>query len=234
MTEDPALLLKTYIKDGADGMGDVSVHWEKKQERCYLKGKILRIYTKDGWRRHEIAFFTSMIDEKFDRSESGLAGSGSSYICTLCEATRETAKSELGLFNVTRTYKQTKEIDDYIKINPDNLSQAKLDQIYVGVKQVPIICADAIEKGIDSTHADINMASFSKKLIVREIVGISIWEMQADIKVLLLETEFDRHMRLKTGINPALMMPGNYARTVFDVKNEHIVCELIESVEEEI
>jgi hypothetical protein len=108
-----------------------------------------------------------------------------------------------------------------------------LDQISVGVKQAPIICADAIEKGIDSTHADINMSSFFKKLIVREIVGISIWEMKADIKVLLLETEqkFDRHMRLKTGINPALMMPGNYARTLFDVKNEHIVYELIESVE---
>jgi hypothetical protein len=77
----------------------------------------LRIYTNDGWRRHEIAFFTSMIDEKFDRSESGLAGRGSRYMCTLCEATRETAKSELGFFNVTRTYKQTKKIADYIKKN---------------------------------------------------------------------------------------------------------------------
>ena len=82
-----------------------------------------------------------MIDEKFDCSEPGLAGSGSRYMCSLCEATRETAKSELVSFNVTWTYKQTKRIADYSKINPDNLSQAKLDQISIGVKQAPIICA---------------------------------------------------------------------------------------------
>jgi hypothetical protein len=26
---DQSILLKTFIKDGADGMGDVSVYWEK-------------------------------------------------------------------------------------------------------------------------------------------------------------------------------------------------------------
>ncbi|XP_053383828.1 V(D)J recombination-activating protein 1-like [Mercenaria mercenaria] len=128
------------------------------QERCYLKGKILRIHTKEGW-RHEICFFTSMIDEKFDRSESGLVGSGSRYLCTLCEATREDAMAKLGSFNITRTYKQTKQIADYMKINPYNLSQAKLDQISLGVKNAPILCEDAIGNGIDSTHADINMAN---------------------------------------------------------------------------
>jgi hypothetical protein len=59
--------------------------------RAFLKGEILRISTKFGWRRHGISFFTSMIDEKFDRSESGLAGSGSTYLRTLCTATRESA-----------------------------------------------------------------------------------------------------------------------------------------------
>ncbi|XP_045208769.2 V(D)J recombination-activating protein 1-like [Mercenaria mercenaria] len=174
-----------------------------------------------------------MIDEKFDRSESGLAGSGSRYLCTLCEATREDAMAKLGSFNITRTYKQTKQIADYMKINPDNLSQAKLDKISLGVKNAPILCADAIEKGIDSTHADINMASFFKKVIIREMAGVTMWEMKSDVKSLLFETEnkFDRHIRMKTGINPALMVPGNYARTLFDIKNEEVVCALIEPLE---
>ena len=298
---DPSLLLKTFIKDGADGMGDVSVYWDKsdcelpnkafrfsfavvkvctvlndeelviyeedrpnsvrtnrplleaiadenhhsssifcmvpiEQERSFLKGKILRIHTKSGWRRHEISFFTSMIDEKFDRSESGLAGSGSKYLCTLCSATRDEAKAKLGSFNITRTYQQTRQISDYIRINPDHLSQTQIDKISLGVKQAPIICSDAIEKGIDSTHADINMASFFKKLIIREIAGVTVWEMTAHLKPLLLEAEskFDRHMRLQTGINPSLMMPGNYARTLFDSKSESIVCEQIANPEKRL
>ena len=291
---DPSLLLKTFIKDGADGMGDVSVYWEKnenslpnkafrfsfavvrvctfldekellvfeeerpnsvrsnrplleaiadennhsssvfcmvpiEQERSFLKGKILRIHTPSGWRRHEITFFTSMIDEKFDRSESGLAGSGSKYLCTLCSATRDEAKSKLGSFQITRTYKQTQQIADYIRINPDQLSQSQIDKISLGVKHAPILCSDAVEKGIDSTHADINMASFFKKILVREIAGVTVWEMNSHLKPLILEAEckFDKHMRSQTGVNPALMMPGNYARTLFDSKNEAVVCELI-------
>ena len=291
---DPCLLLKTFIKDGADGMGDVSVYWDKaenelpnkafrlsfavvrictvlngkevvifeeekpnsvrtnrplleaiadenhhsssifcmvpiEQERCFLKGKILRIHTKSGWRRHEITFFTSMIDEKFDRSESGLAGSGSKFLCTLCSATRDEAKTQLGSFQITRTYKQTQQISDYIRINPDHLSQTQIDKISLGVKHAPILCSDAIEKGIDSTHADINMASFFKKIILREIAGVTVWEMTSHLNPLILEAEskFDKHMRLQTGVNPAHMMPGNYARTLFDSKNENAVCELI-------
>ena len=59
------------------------------------------------------------------------------------------------------------------------------------------------------------LAFFSRNLIVGEIAGT--WEMKPDINALLLETEnkFDKHMRQKTGINPSLMMSGNYARTIF-------------------
>ena len=101
---------------------------------------------------------------------------------------------------------------DYIRMNPDNLSQSVLDKISLGVKNDPVLCCDAIEKGIDSTHADINMASFFKKVIVREISGVTVWELRADVKALILNAEslFDKHMRQYTGINPALMMPGNY------------------------
>ena len=34
------------------------------------------------------------------------------------------------------------------------------------------------------------------------------------------EHKFDLYMKRRIGVNPSLMMPGNYARTIFDVQNE--------------
>ena len=131
---DPSILLTTSIKDGADGMGDVSVHksisdrylpdkafrfsfcvlkcelvteageaieifCEERpnsvrtnrplleclcdennhassalcllpieNEREFLKNKVLKVQTENGWRRHSLKFFNSMIDEKLDRN----------------------------------------------------------------------------------------------------------------------------------------------------------------------
>lgn len=68
-----------------------------------------------------------MIDVKLDRAEGGLAGSGSRFICTLCKATKDSAKSELGSFCVCRTYEENAKIAEYIRTNPDNLSLPKND-----------------------------------------------------------------------------------------------------------
>jgi hypothetical protein len=48
-------------------------------------------------------FFNSMVDEKRDRLDSGLQGSGSKFVCTLCDADRESAVSNLGNFNINRS-----------------------------------------------------------------------------------------------------------------------------------
>ena len=71
-------------------------------------------------------FYNSMIDEKLDRADSGLMGSGSKYLCTLCYATRETAKSNLGNFTITRSFDETNQIAEYMRVNPDNLPKSKL------------------------------------------------------------------------------------------------------------
>ncbi|KAK3089575.1 hypothetical protein FSP39_004762 [Pinctada imbricata] len=296
---DPTILLKTYIKDGADGLGDVSVHKEVgdrylpdkafrfsfcvyrieailgddekvtifvekrpnsvktnrpvleaicdennhgsstlcllpiENERSYMKGKIIRIQTEFGWRRHVLFFSNSMIDEKLDRTNSGLAGSGSNYLCTLCDATRETALSNLGNFVINRSYAETAEIAEYMRINPDNLTKADLNKISKGIKSTPLLQAESIEKGIDATHADINCGSFFRKLIIREIVQINKWEMSGDVKSIIKdgEVKFDLHLKKTVGINPQLMMPGNYARAIFDSKNENSVLDLIEDDE---
>ncbi|XP_032228625.2 V(D)J recombination-activating protein 1-like [Nematostella vectensis] len=121
------------------------------EEKEFLKGKQLKIQVDAGeWRTHQVVFHNSMIDEKLDRAEGGLAGSGSRYLCTLCKATRETAKREIGSFSICRTYQENAEIAEYVRTNPDNLSKEQLDTLEQGVKSAPILKSDAIEKGIDA------------------------------------------------------------------------------------
>ena len=202
-------------------------------ERKFLTGKILSVECGQTSKRFEIDFYTTMIDEKLDRAESGLQGSGSSYICTMCHATRETAVSQVGTFKIDRTYKGTLEIAEYIKRNPDKKSQKQLDEIAKGVKSTPILLMDAVKKGVDATHADINLGRFFKNLIAREIAQVNSWSLTADIKDNVVDAEkaFDRHIKSKIGLNAQLMMPGNYARVLFDPKTIKVITELIPSAD---
>lgn len=70
-----------------------------------------------------------MIDEKLDSADGGLQGSGSKFLCTLCHATRETAKSELGSFRITRTFEETDATANYMLINPDDPLQNGMEII---------------------------------------------------------------------------------------------------------
>lgn len=195
-----------------------------------MKNKILRVQNQNGWRRHNLIFFNSMIDEKLDRSYGGLAGSGSSYLCTLCYATRETAQSQLGSFSISRTVADTTEIANYVKANPDNLSKSALDKLSKGVKTVPLLQTDASQKCLDATHADINCGSFFKKLIIREIAHVNTWDATEDIQLIIKNAEvtFDNCLKKTIGINPQLMMPGNYSRSLFNPDNEQSILCLVD------
>lgn len=65
-----------------------------------------------------------MVDEKRDRSDSGLQGSGSTFLCTLCDADRESAVSNRGNFNINRSIDENLKVYEYIRINPDKLSES--------------------------------------------------------------------------------------------------------------
>ena len=142
--------------------------------------------------------FSSTMDEKFSRAESGLKGSGSSYMCTLCKATRETCKTQLGSFCIDRTHKETVEKAHLLEINPDKLSKNELERIAAGVKATPLLLSEPAEQGIDATHADINLRIFFRKLIIREIAGVKEWEAKADVKYLLDDAEFKFDSALET------------------------------------
>lgn len=103
-----------------------------------------------------------------------------------------------------------------------------------GVKTEPITFMDPIKKGSDATHADINIGRFfsSKKLIVREIACVTKWELTDDIKSIVKDAECIFHFFMKEhcGINPQLMIPGNYARTLFETSHD-ILLKLISDIE---
>ena len=166
---------------------------------------------------HSFKVFNSMIDEKRDRADAGLQAAGSKYMCTLCYADRDTCITQLGSFEICRRLEETCKIAEFLRVNPENLSEKSIHKSSKGVKCKPVSTMQQIQKGIDATHADINIGQFFKKLIVREIAGVTSWEVTADIADLVkgAETKFDMNMKAQCGINPQLMMPGNYARTLF-------------------
>ena len=198
------------------------------KERDFIRNNFVVVQTKSGVYKHKIVFFNSMVDEKRDRADSGLQGSGSSFLCTLCYAERANAKSNVGSFSITRNLDDTSLIAENIRVNPENLKESEIKKMCKGVKNCPISMIQPIEKGLDATHCDINMGQFFKKNIVREVAGVTKWEETRDIKYLLKNAEcsVDMHFKCQFGVNPELMMPGNYARTLF-TSNPATVCSLV-------
>ncbi|XP_022085107.1 V(D)J recombination-activating protein 1-like isoform X2 [Acanthaster planci] len=197
------------------------------QDRVMLQSKEMAVNVGAVWRRHKLKIFNSMIDEKLDRANGGLQGSGSRYICTLCHATtKDSAKTDLGSFCITRSFQETKTTAQYMQVNPDNLSSAELGEIAKGVKSHPILQSEPQQKLLDATHADINMGNFFKKLIICEIARVQTWDITKDVKPMFEAAEklFNDHVTQTIGLVPKLMMPGNFARDVFNSKNtEHFL-----------
>jgi hypothetical protein len=71
-----------------------------------------------------------------------------------------------------------------------------------------------------------------KKIIVREVACVTKWELSEDVKTIVktAENRFDIYMKEHCGINPQLMMPGNYARTLFSTSHD-ILLNLIADVD---
>ncbi|XP_072168742.1 V(D)J recombination-activating protein 1-like [Diadema setosum] len=206
---------------------------QMESERKLLHHHTIKVYAGSTTRNHHITIYNSMIDEKLDRSLGGLQGSGSNYICTLCFATKTTAKSQLGSFQITRTLRDTTDTASYIVTNPDKLTSNELTTEGKGVKRKPILTSEPKNKLLDATHADINLGQFFKKIIVREVAGVQKWEASADVKQYIDDAErrLDIHLRESIGLVPSLMMPGNYARDMFKEENEATFLELMSNAD---
>ena len=93
----------------------------------------------------------------------------------------------------------------------------------------PALNIEHAEHKIDATHAKINIRKFTYKLLTREIAEVSQWAETQDIKHVVENAthELDCYLKSTIGINPSLIMPGNYARILFSIENEKDVVYLL-------
>ena len=100
----------------------------------------------------------------------------------------------------------------------DKLSDKDLSKVAQGVNHLPVSHCDPLDKILDATHADINIRIFLKKLIIRIEADLDQWDATQAVseKLRNIEHKFDIYFKLFIGINPQLMMPGNYARMLFN------------------
>ncbi|XP_071509808.1 V(D)J recombination-activating protein 1-like [Diadema antillarum] len=142
------------------------------KDRVMIQKREMRVYIDETRRwHHKIRLFNSMIDEKLDRAEGGLQ---SRYICTLCFATKETAKSNLGSFNISRSREETAANAQYAWVNLDKISQTDLPTETQGAKATPVLTSEPKHRLIDDTHADINLGAFVKKIVICEMGRVQL------------------------------------------------------------
>ena len=113
-----------------------------------------------------------MVDEKHDGCIRRYMCSGSSHICVLCYANFTTCKTNLGSFSIERKVSETRNLANYIALNPDNLSAKNLAKVAKGVSGLLLSYNEPMDKLIDANHSDINMGSFFKKLIVQVALDV--------------------------------------------------------------
>ncbi|XP_030831396.1 V(D)J recombination-activating protein 1-like [Strongylocentrotus purpuratus] len=120
----------------------------------------LSININNRWRRHKVMFYNSMIDEKLDRADCGLQGSGSKYLYTLCQATRQEARAAIGSFEIDRSVEEVLETASYVIVNPDKRPSNELADAAQGVKEFPVFMSTPRWKLLDATLDDITFGSF--------------------------------------------------------------------------
>ena len=74
------------------------------------------------------------------------------FICDLCYATKDSAKSDLGTFKTCRTLEETKQIADLLHCNPNKLTQSQLSAVAKGVKTHPVLNIEHAEHKVDATQ----------------------------------------------------------------------------------
>ena len=109
-------------------------------------------------------------DEKLARKASGLAGSGSDFLCTYCSASRATCKDPpySGDTKVSLTNTLLKETAHYCQLNPSKRSQELLSKVAKGVKEKPLCSTELSKERPDALHLGKSIKScyMQKKLLI--------------------------------------------------------------------
>ena len=189
----------------------------------FIQGKTLTLKVGSDHVDFLIELEASMFDEKMDKSRLGEDGNGSSCICILCTANGATAKTQLGSFSITRTIEQIIDLATKRIENPDNLSDAKLRKACEGVKCLPFMRDLGVV--FEGLLADLSWVRFILTIAIHVKEKILQWRETNKIReqLKMVKREMDDYIRLKTGLQPALQLPGNYAREIMAEENENLL-----------
>ena len=179
-------------------------------------------------------------DEKLARKSSGLAGSGSEYLCTYCSASRNTVMNppHTGNAPVTLTNNLLREACHYCQLNPSKKSQSQLSKISLGTKEMPLCSTEAVQETPDALHLDINvtkqLVTIACRLLHHKRTGQPLTYIKSDgDKKEMESSEALYHNKLRERIatlpeltqNPGQGLYSSYFRD--NVPNLAIICEKI-------
>jgi hypothetical protein len=174
-------------------------------------------------------------DEKLARKSSGLAGSGSEYLCTYCSASRKTAMNppHTGNAPVTLTNNMLREACHYCQLNPSKKSQAQLSKVSLGTKEMPLCSTEALQETPDTLHLDINvtkqLVTIACRLLHHKRTGQPLTYVKSDEDKKEMESSealYHKKLRERIATLPELTQnPGNFAREYCKEENADFIKE---------
>ena len=172
------------------------------QELQYLRKTTMVIHSNGKSYSFHLNFEATMFDEKLDRARLGMEGTGSNSICTLCNATRIAARTQVGEHSITKTIDDLINSATHVTDNPTNLAGEALYVAKAGMKSQPLMSDIGI--GFESLHADLSWARFVIHLVVHLKANVHSWAKNSENKEELLKEVqrfFDDFIRKETGKN---------------------------------
>ncbi|XP_053099384.1 V(D)J recombination-activating protein 1 [Hemicordylus capensis] len=193
-------------------------------EREAMKSSSLVLEMGGIPRSFKFIFRGTGYDEKLVREVEGLEASGSSYICTLCDATRLEASQNLILHSITRSHAENLERYEVWRSNPYHETVDELRDRVKGVSAKPFI---ETVPSIDALHCDIGNATEFYKIFQFEIGEVYKNPDASKEERKRWQSTLDKHLRKKMNLKPVTRMNGNFARKLMSKETVEAVCELI-------
>lgn len=167
-------------------------------------------------------------DEKMVREMEGLEASGSTYICTLCDASRAEASENMVLHSITRSHDENLERYEIWRTNPFSESIDELRDRVKGVSAKPFL---ETQSTLDALHCDIGNATEFYKIFQDEIGEVHQKVNPSREERRSWRAALDKELRRKLKLKPVMRMNGNYARKLMTLEAVEVVCELVPSEE---
>ncbi|XP_062974499.1 V(D)J recombination-activating protein 1 [Elgaria multicarinata webbii] len=197
-------------------------------EREAMKSSVLILDMAGIPRMFKFVFRGTGYDEKLVREVEGLEASGSTYICTLCDATRLEASQNLILHSITRSHAENLERYEVWRSNPYHETVDELRDRVKGVSAKPFI---ETVPSIDALHCDIGNAAEFYKIFQFEIGEVYKNPDATKDERKRWQSTLDKHLRKKMNLKPVTRMNGNFARKLMSKETVEAVCELVKCEE---